>query len=340
MLRDRLKHSITFRPATGWLRTVTSHFSTPHRCFDRPDHDAACQRESRARCGRSGCAIPRRPAVVQDPAARRAACAPCCPLLSPDVLTRLLAAYSPATDATGASTSPPLTLLDAHDMTMFGATPLEVADGQHVVRCPDCTKPVLESALAAHHRQCTPQALVAHTALRASAHAFSPRTVNCLKIRERKPNGVHPLADPKSASLKRGLSDAGTGAPDPATPSRSHAHLTCALAQPQTRHRRPRSQNRRSSSRSATRASSPAARATRPTRPSRRRKRTRTRATGRRRPHRAARWLHRAARPRRTSRPRADVSPPWPVVELQRTADPATWRLPQPARLTSRSSAA
>ncbi|KAK4705335.1 SAGA-associated factor 73, partial [Phenoliferia sp. Uapishka_3] len=105
--------------------------------------------------------------------------------------------YSPAPDAgVGAAlASPPLTLLDANEMSTFGATPLEVGEGQSVVRCLDCSKPILESALAAH-------------------------ALNCQKIRERKSGGASRLvAEPVSATLKRELSQ-GTGSDSSASPTK------------------------------------------------------------------------------------------------------------------------
>ncbi|KAM0748801.1 SCA7-domain-containing protein [Meredithblackwellia eburnea MCA 4105] len=80
--------------------------------------------------------------------------------------------------------SPPVSLLDAKDMHTFGSTPLDSnQSGQAVIRCPDCLKPVLENALAAH-------------------------AVNCKKIKEKKLS-----ADAKSANLKRGLSEMSDAAP-------------------------------------------------------------------------------------------------------------------------------
>lgn len=46
--------------------------------------------------------------------------------------------------------SPPITTLDLKDKAIFGVRPLEQINSQNIIKCKDCNKPVLESALDSH----------------------------------------------------------------------------------------------------------------------------------------------------------------------------------------------
>lgn len=46
--------------------------------------------------------------------------------------------------------SPPITTLDLKDKAIFGVRPLEQINSQNIIKCKDCNKPVLESALESH----------------------------------------------------------------------------------------------------------------------------------------------------------------------------------------------
>ncbi|KAI5480184.1 hypothetical protein MNV49_001510 [Pseudohyphozyma bogoriensis] len=64
-----------------------------------------------------------------------------------------------------ATNSPPATVLDSSDMAIFTPTPLSVGrvDGQKVVPCPDCSKPVLEGFLESHQGPAAPDPKKAKT---------------------------------------------------------------------------------------------------------------------------------------------------------------------------------
>ncbi|KAF9268999.1 SCA7-domain-containing protein [Marasmius fiardii PR-910] len=65
-----------------------------------------------------------------------------------------LSSPSPEHDTPSSSLNPPSAWLPARDMKLFGAQPLASTSGVGVVRCKECNKPIIRSAVTEHNANC------------------------------------------------------------------------------------------------------------------------------------------------------------------------------------------